>query len=131
MASLQRIVLFDSFSGDELFSGRSMLSSQPPQPQFEVTSSSEEEIEIEPCPETLRSSVFVRVHDDLPASMDESGEIEVTFSEPQPELYSIREDENSEIRATPASLGRYSQPEISTEISEDEIDSLFEDDHAA
>src|SRR5262245_61376691 len=117
MASLQRIVLFDSF-GDELFSGRSIMSSRPPQPQFEVSSTDGDdgEEEIEPCPETLRSSVFVRLHDDSPPrSADESGEIEVVFSDPMPDLSSIREDENSEIRATPASLGRYSQPEISTE----------------
>ena len=120
-----------------------------------------EEEEIEPCPETLRSSVFVRIHDgfvvDARGLGDDDGAIDVLFnSEPNPGLPSlidsednIRETENSEIRATPASLGRVSQPEISLpadsvapkapsvnedaaegEISIEMIDSLF-DDHAA
>ncbi len=62
MASLNRIVLVDTL-GDELFSGSSMLS-EPPHEKDE-----------EPCPETLRSSVFVRVHDTV------EPEIEVTIDD--------------------------------------------------
>lgn len=144
MASLQRIVLLDMF-GDEIFSGRSISNAtEPPMPKVEL----EQPDEIEPCPETLRSSVFVRIHDGFVVDSDDDGAIDVLFgSDPTPLAGSdscddsIRETENSEIRATPASLGRVSQPEISApsapstcepngEISVELVDSLF-DDHAA
>lgn len=67
MASLNRIVLIDS-AGGELFSGNSLLS--------EPGTTDDEE----PCPETLRSSVFVRIDDDMNA-LDADADIEVTFAE--------------------------------------------------
>jgi hypothetical protein len=69
--STPRIVLVDTL-GDELFSGRSLLSTKPPPPHAigigddgagranELRERSEEDL-TEECPETLRSSVFVRV----------------------------------------------------------------------
>jgi len=130
MASLHRIALFDSL-GDELFSGKSLLS-EPPMPKVIVEDQTQLEMDDEePCPETLRSSVFVRVHDrivDPSQQEDDDGTVDVTFSDPMPALPIIEEDETSEIRATPASLGRHSEPEISVDM----IDALFEDeDHAA
>jgi hypothetical protein len=75
MASLNRIVLLDR-GGDELFSGQSMLSTPPPIPDDPPVSSEPETLprspalggdvddeHDEPCPETLRSSVFVRVRE--------------------------------------------------------------------
>ena len=53
------IVLLDGV-GEELFSGASILS---PRPALALVVEDDEEVEDdEPCPETLRSGVFARVH---------------------------------------------------------------------
>jgi hypothetical protein len=58
-----KIVLVDTL-GEELFSGSSVLSTHPPPPPVEeVFGVEEKEEDEEPIPPTLRSSVFVRVHD--------------------------------------------------------------------
>ena len=86
MASLNRIVLLDR-GGEELFSGRSMLSSRPPKPDHPPTSEDPATLPYpaasesdEPCPETLRSSIFVRAHQDSGFHATASREIEVTIA---------------------------------------------------
>lgn len=86
MASLNQIILVDS-GGEELFSGRSMLSTRPPKLDDPPTSqdpatlpnpqASEHD---EPCPETLRSSIFPRTREDSGFHATGSREIEVTIA---------------------------------------------------
>ncbi len=66
MASLNRIVLVDH-SGDEIFSGKSLLSSYPPPPAAdapgapaEATPQARTRSDDDCCPETLRSGVTMR-----------------------------------------------------------------------
>lgn len=73
MASLKQIVLVDTF-GEELFSGKSLFSDPPPENDVE---------DIEACPETLRSSVFVRAYDHIVEH-----KIEVTIDG----FYDLRDD---------------------------------------
>jgi hypothetical protein len=64
MATLNRIVLLDT-TGDELFSGSSVLAACTPRdvaPQAADPVREEGDDDEESCPETLRSSVFARAH---------------------------------------------------------------------
>jgi hypothetical protein len=64
MSTTNRIVLFDSW-GDELFSGSSLLSERPAALRLADVDreQAEDEDEEEPIPETLRSSVSVRIRE--------------------------------------------------------------------
>ncbi len=93
MANLNRIVLLDT-GGEELFSGQSMLSSPPPpkprkddapisvepetlpEPKNSGGCGDHHDHDDEPCPETLRSSVFARARE---ASFVARTETEVTL----------------------------------------------------